>query len=569
MDVSFLKPTIMRIFKLISMALLLCTMSTTTVAQERTFGKKDTPQKPTPMMGDMLHVRNGRAGKLQDVIGPDAINRVRRLTIEGMLNRDDIRLIKKICDRSTCKSESGRTIENYVDLDLTRASIVRSYGNERDVIADDMFSGMDHLRVIKLPEYTQEIGRRAFYDCDKLKAVYMPDGVKVIDDEAFYRCERLEDILLSRSLKMIGKKAFMDCKNLKRIHLPASVETIGQEAFKGCGLTDIRLNSNLSTLGWNALADNKLREINIPRGTHIDGGQPGNSASLQQISIEQGNREYTSVGGALYDYAMTTLLQCPAAKTGTLSVPAGVSTIAAYACASCAVSQIILPASVSSIEKGAFMYCANLQSMTVPEGVSKIEDATFKGCKNLRSLQLPASLTAIGNEAMQDCKALMSVNMPETLSEIGAHAFQECGSLTTITLPTRVTKIPASCFRNCNGLLTVSLHDGITSIGDEAFRGCLTLRSITLPHNLQVIGDEAFRSCSMIQEFVIPAAVTQLGSKPFTKCEQLQRIVCLGAQPPKLKSNGSEKVPLYVPRGFAGLYKKEKNWKKFKTIIEQ
>jgi hypothetical protein len=63
--------------------------------------------------------------------------------------------------------------------------------------------------------------------------------------------------------------------------------------------------------------------------------------------------------------------------------------------------------------------------------------------------------------------------------------------------------------------------------------------------------------------------VTEIGNKPFIKCEQLQRIVCRGAQPPTLKSNGSEKIPLYVPRGFASLYKKAKNWKKFKTIIEE
>ena len=559
----------MRTARILTLLLLIWGQAMTLSAQERTFGKKEEPQKATPMMGDMLHVRNGKPGKLNEKISPEAILRVRRLTIEGLLNSDDIKLIKKICDRTSCKNEKGRTIDNFVDLDLTKASIVKSYNSDRDIIRYDMFSYLDHLRSIKLPEYTREIERRAFYNCDKLEAVYMQDNVRVIGEEAFGSCERLQTIILSRSLEQIGKSAFKGCKSLNRINLPRSVVSIGQEAFKGCGLTDIFLNNNLKTLGWNALADNRLREINIPRTTHIDGGQPGNNPSLQQINIEQGNQEYTSVAGVLYDSDMTTLLSCPGAKSGMLSVPMGVTTIAAYACSSCQISQVILPASVSSIEKCAFMNCINLQYIAIPQTVRNIASYTFSGCKNLRSIDLPTQLSTIGSYAFQDCITLQFVQLPESVVEIGAHAFQECDALTTFTIPSHVTKIAEGCFRNCKGLQSINLNNGITSIGNEAFRGCLTLRRITLPNSLLTIGDEAFRSCSSMQEFVIPASVTTIGSKPFTKCEQLQRIVCLGAQPPTLKGNGSEKVPLYVPRGFASLYKKEKNWKKFKTIIEQ
>ena len=565
----------MKIMRLLIVLCFVWGLTMPSTAQERTFGKKEQPQpkpihpKTTPMMGDMLHVRNSKPGLLKEKIGPDAINRVRRLTIEGLLNGDDIKIIKRICDRTTCKNDNGRSIDNYVDLDLTRANFVNSYSTDRDIISNDMFSAMDHLRTIRLPEYTREIGRHAFYNCGKLETVDMPGSVRVIGDEAFSRCDRLQTIILSRSLTRIGRRAFSECKRLRHVVLPQSLTIIGEEAFRGCGLTDIHLNSQLQTLGWNALADNPLTEIYIPRNTHIDGGQPGNNPSLQQIDVEQGNREYTSVGGVLYDYDMTTLLLCPEAKNGMLNVPHGITTIAENAFAYCKLSQVVLPASVNNIEKGAFMNCAQLQQMMIPEAVNRISPSTFSGCKNLRSIHLPMHLTLIGASAFRDCVSLQGLILPNSLTTIGEHAFQECGSLTMLTIPSLVTKIPESCFRNCNGLQTVVLHNGITSIGKEAFRGCLTMTHLALPNSLLTIGDEAFRSCSAMREFVIPASVTEIGNKPFIKCEQLQRIVCRGAQPPTLKSNGSEKIPLYVPRGFASLYKKAKNWKKFKTIIEE
>ena len=559
----------MKIMRLLALLCFVWGLSLPSLAQERTFDKKDQPPKPTPMTGDMLHVRNGKPGQLKEKIGPDAITRVRRLTIEGLLNGEDIKLIRKICDRTTCKNEKGRTIDNFVDLDLTRANIVNSYNSDRDIISNDMFADMDRLRTIRLPEHTREIGRRAFYNCDKLEMVDMPGSVRVIGDEAFRRCDRLQTIHLSRSLTQIGKNAFQGCKDLRRIILPQELSTIGQEAFKGCGLNDIQLNSHLQTLGWNALADNPLRTIYIPRNTHIDGGQPGNNPQLQQIDVEQGNREYTSVGGVLYDYDMTTLLLYPGAKSGMLNVPNGVTTIAAYACSNCPITHVFLPATVNSIEEGAFMGCVNLQQISIPEAVNSISASTFSGCKNLHSIQLPMQLTSIGSSAFQNCVSLQGLLLPQALTSIGAHAFQECDALSVLTIPSYVTKIPDGCFRNCKGLQTVVLHNGITSIGNEAFRGCLTMTHLILPNSLLTIGNEAFRSCSSMHEFVIPASVTEIGSKPFIKCEQLQRIVCRGAQPPTLKNNGSEKVPLYVPRGFAGVYKKAKNWKKFKTILEE
>ena len=521
------------------------------------------------MMGDMLHVRNGKPGQLKEKISPDAIMRVRRLTIEGLLNGDDIKLIKRICDRTTCKNDRGRIVDNFVDLDLTRANFVTSYNSDRDIISHDMFSYLDHLRSIRLPQYTREIERCAFYHCDKLETVDMSGSVRVIGEEAFGRCERLETIMLSRSLTQIGKKAFQGCKKLRRIILPQGLSAIGQEAFSGCGLSDIQLNNQLQTLGWNALADNPLRTIYIPRNTHIDGGQPGNNPLLEEIEVEHGNREYTTVGGVLYDYDKTTLLLCPGAQNGVLNVPSGVTTIAAYACSNSHISQVFLPFTVNSIEKEAFLGCVNLEQISIPEAVSSISASTFSGCKNLRSIKLPMQLISIGSAAFQNCVSLQGLMLPQTLASIGAHAFQECDALTVLTIPSGVTKIPVGCFRNCKGLQTVVLHNGITSIGNEAFRGCLNMTHLLLPNSLLTIGDEAFRSCSSMNEFVIPASVTEIGNKPFIKCEQLQRIVCRGAQPPTLKGNGSEKVPLYVPRGFSGLYKKAKNWKKFKTILEE
>ena len=66
--------------------------------------------------------------------------------------------------------------------------------------------------------------------------------------------------------------------------------------------------------------------------------------------------------------------------------------------------ELVIPASVAKIEKGAFSGCYGFDLLNIQEGLTVIEEAAFEDCWDLDELTLPASLTYIGPRAFEEYK---------------------------------------------------------------------------------------------------------------------------------------------------------------------
>lgn len=71
----------------------------------------------------------------------------------------------------------------------------------------------------------------------------------------------------------------------------------------------------------------------------------------------------------------------------------------------------VVPQGVEKIEAFSFCYAANLQSVTLPDSVRTIGRGAFQGCKALASVQIPDSVEIIKAEAFEDCPALKLVEV--------------------------------------------------------------------------------------------------------------------------------------------------------------
>lgn len=101
----------------------------------------------------------------------------------------------------------------------------------------------------------------------------------------------------------IGDKVFAGCTALKNITITNSVINIGNYVFAGCN-------------------------------------------SLQSINVSEGNSNYLSCGGVLFDKSKSVLIKYPEGKKDT---------------------SYIIPDGVTSIGDFAFMCCISLQSITISE----------------------------------------------------------------------------------------------------------------------------------------------------------------------------------------------------------
>ena len=381
------------------------------------------------------------------------------------------------------------------------------------------------------------IGTNAFYFLATITNVAIPNSVASIGDFAFEECFSLASVTIGNSVTNIGEGAFVLCNGLTRVTIPDSVTSIGDGAFTGC--------SRLTNIAVNAASPN-----------------------------------YASLGGALFDKSLDTLLQFPGGLGGSYAIPDSVANIG-DAFEGCSLTSVTIPNSVTSIGEDAFDGCPGLTSVTIPNSVTSLGYESFAFCYGLTnvtignsvtnigdnafegsvltSVTIPNSVTSIGGFAFASSSGLTSVTIGDSVTNIGEEAFEECSRLTNIAvnavnpyyassdgalfdkslntliqvpgglagsyaIPGSVTSIGVRAFVGCSVLTSVTIPDSVTSIGDYAFADCYILTSVTIGNSVTSIGEGAFEDCYVLTSATIPDSVTSIGDYAFFDCSGLTNI---------------------------------------------
>ena len=231
----------------------------------------------------------------------------------------------------------------------------------------------------------------------------------------------------------IGDSAFSTTP-LTSVIIPDSVLSIGNWAFSQTPLTSVSMPDSIISIGDSAFGYCvSLLSITIPGSVISIGNTPFQECtSLTAIDVSASNPVFASNDGVLYDKTMTTLIECPCAKTS-----------------------VVIPSSVMSIGAKALVSC-NLTSVTIPDGV-----------------------TSIGFQAFYNCRIMTSVTIPGSVTNIGVSAFESCVALTSITISDGVMTIEESAFNYCLALTNITIPGSVISIGPYAFAISVSLTSIT------------------------------------------------------------------------------------------
>jgi len=289
----------------------------------------------------------------------------------------------------------------------------------------EAFSLCKGLTEVVFPPSLRSIGQSAFQLCDGLRIIRIPASVEKIalSNPTFKRCRNLEafvvekdnlyyaskdGVLFDKNLKIliqypakksgaytvpegvetISSSAFSYCSNLASIQFPESLSSIGSMAFYQCGsLTEVTIPDNTESIGLSAF-NNCNRLTNITISAEIKGKQDSLSWSGgATVTIQGENPNYTSGDGVLFNKASTELIRCPVEKSGTYTVPEGITTIKSFAFANCKnLTGITLPDSLESIGAMAFSSCKNLKSISIPSNVGNIEHGGFYWCQQMESI---------------------------------------------------------------------------------------------------------------------------------------------------------------------------------------
>ena len=416
-------------------------------------------------------------------------------------------------------------------------------------IEDDVlyyYIGSDENVII--PDGVNYIYAGAFADNDNIRTVTIPASVNDVDSSAFSGCLNLTDIIVDKDndtyfsddgvlyqwidldeddtyivfleicpqgkentfavpdyVSIISDEAFKNCFDLTGITLPDSVVYIGERAFSGC-ICLKTLTIPASVIGLSSY----ICEYCV---------------SLTSIKVDKQNTEYASADGILYNKDKSVLIECPAGKTGSVTIPGTVEIIDWYAFEYCTrITGVTIPSSVTEICTGAFKE-SGLTKVNIPTSVTSIDDFAFAYCADLASFTVDSKnknfASASGVLYNKGKNILMayppaktgSFVIPNSVTELGAASFAFADGLTSVVIPNTVTEIGECSFYGTD-ISEVSLPASVSVIRPSVF-AYSNISRVAIPNTVTVIFDDAFEKCGYLDEVVIPKSVQCIESCAF------------------------------------------------------
>jgi hypothetical protein len=366
-------------------------------------------------------------------------------------------------------------------------------------IGKEVFSGLEQVTTIGLPDTVTSFGDEAFSGCTSLNTMFSYDADS--EDDVRLSYDENSIITIPDKLKSIGTGAFADCTAIYKFAVADSNNYF--KAGTWVATTSANQNENTTSVtrssGEMLLSKDGKTLLRFAPAFHYT-GEGLYKLPTGLVYIAPYACEAVSLnGGFTIPNTVTTIGDYGFYKCGNLNnikfaKTSSVEAIGNYAFANNPNLTITLPASVKTIGNYCFAYCVNIVIDISKTQLEVLPDYAFYECDNLHNLQTPKTLKSVGAYVFYGCNCLNEVEfLGDTLESIGTGAFQSCDNLHTIEVP-----------------------EGVKTIADDTFDGCHNLNTIILPDSLKNIGDSAFKDCNNIHELVIPSGVTHISNNSFT-----------------------------------------------------
>jgi len=181
-----------------------------------------------------------------------------------------------------------------------------------------------------------------------------------------------------------------------------------------------------------------------------------------------------------------------------------------------------------------------MSELTIPATVSTIEENAFEGCENLTTIHFtsPANNLVIGAGSFQGCTHLAQFTFPEGLVSVGESAFANTSvatgtlytldPMTTVNIPASLTYIHPWAFDSWEGYAATlnyvvadrnTVYDSRNGCGivETATNKLIRASKGTVPEGIVSIGAYAF--CKQpVGNVTIPSTVTSIHANAFKSC---------------------------------------------------
>lgn len=388
------------------------------------------------------------------------------------------------------------------------------------------FSGLKHLKQIKLPNALPGLGEDILNGCSVLEKVTFPEAATYIGDRALVNeTEGYFPTLL---------------KTLKGVDLPESIDSLGVDAMRGIGIRTIDI-SRISRLGEGCLRETNISSLQL-------------HSSLQQIPAK-------AFSG------------CERLKT--VTIPSTVTSIGDNAFDNCnLLAAVNLPNSIKAIGKEAFSHCKKLTAITIPGSAETIGDGAFSYC-DLRTVVMEEGVRAIGAECFRGNEKLSDVTVPNSLEEVGEYAFYgwlnfgvgeyQVPWINSLPLEDGVKYVGKVAYLHMGGGSDINIKEGTVGIADRFVKNSSWFSVYGAP----ALRLEAPRRTDATATLTLPATLRVVGKHSF-KEKTFSTVTSLNPTPPAIdpSSFSDFSATLIVPAGSRAAYTAASRWNSFSNIKE-
>jgi hypothetical protein len=217
----------------------------------------------------------------------------------------------------------------------------------------------------------------------------------------------------------------------------------------------------------------------------------------------------------------------------------------------------------------------NIVSVLLPASITEIEEGAFAQ-SSITHIEIPDNVTNIGYGAFENCIKLHTVKISKNVKKLDSYLFAGCASLTKIDWQPEGYggSIKGGAFKNCKSLKTFRIPSGVESLGGTkdrthvpVFTGCTALDSLIiedgesapleLEYNDGRIGDGTyfgeFHRCKINYIYLGRAIKERWENKPDPELYYVEHLEI---------GNNVKELPLWPPNGQGRMDRKQ-----LKTLV--
>lgn len=265
------------------------------------------------------------------------------------------------------------------------------------------YSYASEIGSVVVAEGVTAVGDNAFYGLEISEAA-VPSTVENIGTDAFGWCSYLEKITVASDNKNYSSDEngvlynadktvlvkYPSGRKAVSFDIPETVVTLADYAFENCYvLSEVSLPASLTDIGCGAFFNSFLENINV----------------------DAGNADFSSINGVLFNKDKTVLILYPINNDR---------------------ANYSIPDTVTSINESAFHNNVALKSVVIPDSVTSLGDEVFLYCECLEYIHLPEGLTEIGADIIDSTSAyICSVSedcYAKEYADLNGYTFVVCDS---------------------------------------------------------------------------------------------------------------------------------------------